>query len=145
MKDNMICRRMRRIVLRCTTLHCVSSACHNPAALLPCCPLSLPPPPAAGCFNRHYAEHSGYFTKTSFLQDVAVAGGGETTYYDSVPLFIAPRGRTFEQFLSESREHGTHTLSLSLSHTHTWSQSLRGGSSFCLAGGSVLLPPSCLL
>ena len=31
------------------------------------------------------------------------------TYYDSVtgkPLFIAPRGRTLDQFISESRAHG---------------------------------------
>ena len=34
---------------------------------------------------------------------------GETTYYDSVtgkPLFIAPRGRTMEEFLAESKSHG---------------------------------------
>ena len=33
----------------------------------------------------------------------------ETTYYDSVtgkPLFVAPRGRTFEEFLHESKDHG---------------------------------------
>ena len=33
----------------------------------------------------------------------------ETTYYDSVtglPLFIAPRGRTFAAFEAESRSHG---------------------------------------
>jgi len=33
----------------------------------------------------------------------------ETTYYDSVtgkPLFIAPRGRTMEAFLKESKSHG---------------------------------------
>lgn len=62
----------------------------------------------SGCFNRHYAEHSGYFTsKTSFLQDVDRTA--ETTYYDSSsgrPLFIAPRGRSFEAFLRESQEHG---------------------------------------
>ena len=53
------------------------------------------------CFNRHYAEHSGYFeSKTSFLSEVD--RNEETTYYDSVtgkPLFIAPRGRNFDQFL----------------------------------------------
>ena len=34
---------------------------------------------------------------------------GETTYYDSVtglPLFVAPRGRTFAAFEAESRSHG---------------------------------------
>jgi exonuclease I len=33
----------------------------------------------------------------------------ETTYYDSVTgkaLFIAPRGRTFDEFLKESKVHG---------------------------------------
>ena len=43
--------------------------------------------------NRHYAEHSGYFRTTTFLDEVA--SDGETTYYDSVsgkPLFVAPRG-----------------------------------------------------
>jgi len=34
---------------------------------------------------------------------------GETTYYDSVsgkPLFVAPRGRSFEEFRKESVSHG---------------------------------------
>jgi hypothetical protein len=59
------------------------------------------------CFNRHYAEHSGYWENTSFLTEVDK--NGETTYYDSVtgkPLFIAPRGRTFEEFKKESLSHG---------------------------------------
>lgn len=58
-------------------------------------------------FNRHYAEHAGYWTSTSFLSQVDKAG--ETTYYDSVtglPLFIAPRGRTWKEFEAESRSHG---------------------------------------
>jgi len=57
--------------------------------------------------NRHYAEHSGYFEKTSWVKEVE--GKGEVTYYDTVtgkPLFIAPKGRTFAQFLAESRDHG---------------------------------------
>lgn len=40
---------------------------------------------------------------------VQVDREGETTYYDSVtglPLFIAPRGRTFEEFRKESVSHG---------------------------------------
>ena len=64
-----------------------------------------------GCFNRHYAEHSGYFaakaSTSTFLEDVDRQG--ETTYYDSVsgrPLFIAPRGRSFDEFLKESADHG---------------------------------------
>jgi hypothetical protein len=43
------------------------------------------------CFNRHYAEHSGYFVTTSYLSEIDRSV--ETTYYDSVtgkPLFIAP-------------------------------------------------------
>jgi peptide methionine sulfoxide reductase MsrB len=59
------------------------------------------------CFNRHYAEHSGYFLTTSYLKEVSRTE--ETTYYDSVtgrPLFIAPRGRTFAEFEKESRAHG---------------------------------------
>ena len=37
------------------------------------------------------------------------ANGGEITYYDSVtgkPLFVAPKGRTVEQFIDESKHHG---------------------------------------
>lgn len=59
------------------------------------------------CFNRHYAEHSGYWETTSFLQEVDRES--EITFYDSVtgkPLFIAPRGRTFEEFRKESVSHG---------------------------------------
>ena len=120
------------------------------------------------CFNRHYAEHSGYwegiciplfhigqpfhpfhsfsalylpYTRSSsrflpFLSVTAVTSptyllscrlttllyglgiaafkaetdkGEEITFYDSVtgkPLFIAPRGRTMEEFKKESRSHG---------------------------------------
>lgn len=58
-------------------------------------------------FNRHYAEYAGYWESTNFLTEVDREG--ETTYYDSVsgkPLFIAPRGRTMEEFLKESKSHG---------------------------------------
>ena len=61
-------------------------------------------------FNRHFAEPSGYFEytrKTSFLTDIS--HDEEITFYDSVsgkPLYIAPRGRTFDQFLQESKHHG---------------------------------------
>ena len=63
------------------------------------------------CFNRHYAEHSGYaFTsKISWKDYMKQQNGAEVTFYDSVtgkPLFIAPRGRTVEQFLEESKSHG---------------------------------------
>ena len=59
------------------------------------------------CFNRHYAEHSGYWLQTKFLETVDRTK--ETTYYDSVtgkPLFVAPRGRSFADFEAESRSHG---------------------------------------
>ena len=59
------------------------------------------------CFNRHYAEHSGYFKSKKWIP--AIRGKGEVTYYDSVtgkPLFVAPRGRTLDAFLQESAAHG---------------------------------------
>eukprot|EP00466_Bigelowiella_natans_P010351 jgi/Bigna1/52859/estExt_Genewise1Plus.C_120119 len=58
-------------------------------------------------FNRHYAEYSGYFRTTKWLSEVDKTK--ETTYYDSVtgkPLFIAPKGRTFDEFQRESEAHG---------------------------------------
>lgn len=58
-------------------------------------------------FNRHYAENSGYWSsKTTFSKE---AGEEPITFYDSntgKPLFIAPKGRTMSEFLSESRNHG---------------------------------------
>jgi len=59
------------------------------------------------CFNRHYAENAGYWKQTNFLKEVNK--DGETMFFDSVsgkPLFIAPRGRTFEQFRRETDSHG---------------------------------------
>ena len=59
-------------------------------------------------FNRHYAEHSGYFEKTKFIKD-ATKSHGEINFYDSNTgklLFTAPKGRTLEEFLTESRAHG---------------------------------------
>ena len=58
-------------------------------------------------FNRHYAEHSGYWKGTSFLKEEN--GQEEITFYDSntgKPLFIAPRGRSFDAFVKESNAHG---------------------------------------
>ena len=60
------------------------------------------------CFNRHFAEYSGYFLQTSWLKQ-AQSNGGEMTYYDSVsgkPLFVGPKGRSFQAFLRESKVHG---------------------------------------
>ena len=58
-------------------------------------------------FNRHYAERSGYWKTTSFLTEEV--HGDEITFYDSntgKPLFIAPKGRTFDDFVKESTAHG---------------------------------------
>ena len=57
--------------------------------------------------GRHYAERKGYWEKTKWLSQVNK--DGVTTYYDSVtgkPLFIAPRGRSFDEFIKESKAHG---------------------------------------
>ena len=65
------------------------------------------------CFNRHYAEHSGYAFQQprTWIEEITSAENSdkEITYYDSVtgkPLFIAPRGRTTQAFLEESKKHG---------------------------------------
>jgi len=60
------------------------------------------------CHNRDYAEYFGYWRSTDFpfVKDPAQA---EITFYDSVtghPLFVAPRGRSYEAFIAESRRHG---------------------------------------
>jgi len=63
-------------------------------------------------FNRHYAEHSGYFKRVAeFLTEAEeLPADEEITFHDSntgKPLFYAPRGgRTMDQFLRESRNHG---------------------------------------
>ena len=63
------------------------------------------------CFNRHYAEYSGYWQSTNFLKDAAeeLKSKGEIVFYDSItgdPLFVAPRGRSMEEFVKESMSHG---------------------------------------
>lgn len=63
------------------------------------------------CHNHHYAEPKGYLT---WKPDVDLfsrldPSSNTTTFYDSVcgiPLFIAPRGRTFDEFMEESIHHG---------------------------------------
>merc|ERR1712154_438622 len=62
-------------------------------------------------FNRHYAEHSGYFTaRKEYIKQLEQTEEGEKiTYYDSntgKPLFIAPVGRSMSDFLKESKAHG---------------------------------------
>jgi len=59
-------------------------------------------------FNRCAAEEAGYFEGTQFLQD-AKQIQGEITFYDSntcKPLFNAPRDRTWDEFVQESKKHG---------------------------------------
>jgi peptide methionine sulfoxide reductase MsrB len=65
------------------------------------------------CFNRHYAEHSGYFQQTAFFGSPearkAESDNSPITFYDSVtgnPLFRAPVGRTWAEFRRESIAHG---------------------------------------
>ena len=51
-------------------------------------------------FNRHYAEHAGYFMTTAW--PTLIAKDLATTYYDSNsgnPLFHAPVNRSFSDFL----------------------------------------------
>jgi len=58
-------------------------------------------------FNRHYAEHAGYWSTTKYLEEVDRES--PTKYYDSVTglhLFTAPVGRTMEEYLVESGSHG---------------------------------------
>ncbi|KAJ1448268.1 hypothetical protein M885DRAFT_539753 [Pelagophyceae sp. CCMP2097] len=58
-------------------------------------------------FNRHYAEFAGYWESTQFLKEHD--GAQEVTFYDSntgKALFYAPRGRTWDQFIKESKSHG---------------------------------------
>lgn len=60
-------------------------------------------------YNRHFAEMGGYFRTTSFEDAVLSAKDGPITFYDSVtgkPLFVAPRSRSAEEFIQESRVHG---------------------------------------
>ena len=62
-------------------------------------------------YNRHWAEFAGYWTTTNFFNEVKseAESNKEITFYDSVtgkPLFIAPRGRSFNDFKAESLVHG---------------------------------------
>jgi peptide methionine sulfoxide reductase MsrB len=62
-------------------------------------------------YNRHFAEQAGYFTTSKEFETLMATASEERpiTFYDSVtgrPLFVAPIGRTAEDFLAESRIHG---------------------------------------
>ena len=62
------------------------------------------------CHNRRGAEPSGLWASTPLLQQLEDIPRHETVaFYDSVsgkPLFRAPRGRTVQEFINESRAHG---------------------------------------
>lgn len=62
-------------------------------------------------FNRHYAEFRGYWQSTNFVEEAKeeYQTTGEIKFYDSNTgklLFVAPKGRSFEDFISESVSHG---------------------------------------
>lgn len=62
-------------------------------------------------FNRHYAEYRGYWRTTSFVEQAKLEyeQNGEVKFYDSNTgklLFVAPKGRSFEEFIKESLSHG---------------------------------------
>ena len=57
-------------------------------------------------FNRHYAEHAGYFTKRL---EKPTDEELPITFYDSnsgLALFRAPVNRTWQEFVNESKRHG---------------------------------------
>lgn len=61
------------------------------------------------CNNHRYAEYQGYLDAPEVDLFSKLDPTVETVFYDSVcgiPLFIAPRGRTFEEFKAESLKHG---------------------------------------
>ena len=61
------------------------------------------------CNNHRFAEYSGYLEAPEVNLFGRLNPENETIFYDSVcgiPLFIAPRGRTFEEFKMESLHHG---------------------------------------
>lgn len=89
--------------------------------------------------NRHYAEHSGYFEqKPKFLSDTKQAKKNSTTltFYDSntgKPLFEAPKSRSWQDFLDESKQHGWPSFR---DEEVIWEnvRCLRGGEAVSLAG-----------
>lgn len=61
-------------------------------------------------FNRHFAEYSTYWEReTSFLQNPEKNEKGEVDFHDSNTgnlLFTAPKGRSYDDFVAESKSHG---------------------------------------
>jgi peptide methionine sulfoxide reductase MsrB len=61
------------------------------------------------CNNHRYAEYRGYLEAPEVDFFGKLSPDIETIFYDSVcgiPLFIAPRGRSFDDFKEESLKHG---------------------------------------
>lgn len=61
------------------------------------------------CHNHRWAEYKGYLASEEVDLFGRLDPKSETVFYDSVcglPLFIAPRGRSFEAFKEESLHHG---------------------------------------
>jgi peptide methionine sulfoxide reductase MsrB/flagellar basal body-associated protein FliL len=61
------------------------------------------------CHNHHFAEPRRYheWPEVNFYSKLDPST--ETVFYDSVcgiPLFVAPRGRSFDEFVAESLHHG---------------------------------------
>jgi hypothetical protein len=61
-------------------------------------------------YNRRFAEPAGYFESTDLIERMVSSRSEDpVTFYDSVtgkPLFVAPIGRTANEFVAESRVHG---------------------------------------
>merc|ERR1740117_387933 len=61
------------------------------------------------CNNHRFAEPKGYHDWPEVDFYSKLDPNQETVFYDSVcglPLFVAPRGRTFDEFVEESVYHG---------------------------------------
>lgn len=70
--------------------------------------LTPPTPPSPSFSPLRGRQYAGYWESTSFIAEASKASG-EITFYDSntgKPLFVAPRGRSFEEFVAESKSHG---------------------------------------
>ena len=62
-------------------------------------------------FNRHYAEYRGYWQTTDFAKESKeeYERNGEIKFFDSNTgklLFVAPKGRSYDDFIKESISHG---------------------------------------
>ena len=61
------------------------------------------------CHNHRFAEYKGYLEAPEVRLFDRLDPSKEHVWYDSVcglPLFVAPRGRTFDEFKEESIHHG---------------------------------------